>query len=385
MAKKEPNIFIKILQDLDIIQKDECESKKSLGHVVFMSIIIRFFQLFAYTIIFLLLSSHMMWTVKNFNSFNYNDSLFTKPYSNGKTHWLNAAAKKQQGGNPLLYKAAYNVGKAGVKTAIRNPNMSKNIAKGLGKEAFKDMTGSRTRSAGSSSGSSKGLEFPYDLLNGNEFGDWFSRTIAYNQSYKGGITKLVLEFLNKIMFKNDNEKTSIWNWFKTIPIWSVFIVNFLIFGLSFYTGFLSGNFGWWDTIVQTLGGEGMSKIFPNSYSSIFYNLPLVPYIFITTIATFLIIYNWFNFTWFILVKNYFTGEGAKNYFLKHFFQPLTLTVLAFCIALYVTFFAMFDKCVANPTAVKGVCGGFLAFEVLLFVLIIKDEWPNIKSYFLGKK
>jgi hypothetical protein len=368
MAKKEPNIFIKILQDLGIIQKEECESKKSLGNVVFMDIILRFLQIFAFTLIFLLLSSHMLWTLKNFNLFDYYENIHQKPYALSKSQWLPSPIEHlQSGGNPLLYSAANHVGKAAVKNAIKYPKMSS----------------SRTRSAGSSITSNKGLAFPYDLLNGNGFGDWFSRTVAFNQSTKGYNIKKILDFLNKMFFNQGKEKTSIWMWFKTIPIWGIFVMNIIISCSSFYTGFMSGNYLWWDTIVRTLGiHEGMANIFPNSEWSIFYILPIIPWIFITTIMIFLGIYNIFNFGYFILLKNYFTGNGeAKDFFVKHFFQPLTLTLLAFCIALYVTFFAMFNKCVDNPSAVKGVCGGFLAFEVLLFVLILKDEWPNIKAYF----
>ncbi len=137
--------------------KKTCEQKKGIGEVI-GDIVINFATITVSLLVFMFGGSSILSRIKNNTAWDFPSNLHSKPYSTGAKQWNNPPPP-QSGGNPLLAGAAL--------------SMAKEVAR-------KKREQQRSK-IGSGSRATSGLEFPYDLINGNEVGDWFSRTIAMTQ------------------------------------------------------------------------------------------------------------------------------------------------------------------------------------------------------------
>jgi hypothetical protein len=282
---------------------EECEEKKdTVG--VFGSIISSFTIMLVSIIIFILFGSSVLSRIKHYNEWNLPSNLHSKPYSTSAHQWKNPPPPEKQSGGMLP--------------------VASGVAYGLAKQAAEQKLKENRSKIGSGTRGTSGLEFPYDLINGNEVGDWFSRTIAVSMSKHNGWLKFGLDKLQQSMYPMDKKGMmgKVKKWGYLFVAWIILIASQFIWiyntTLSYITAWGPG----WSNMWL------FSEDYPNSY--IFHNIPFLTSITSSILTCFTSTYQYLTGFAFLAFSAYFTtGKKAFEYATEEFQSYFTFKGILF--------------------------------------------------------
>ena len=234
---------------------------------------------------------------------------------------------------------------------------AKSVAKEYGKHRYKQQ-----RSRVGSSRTSSGLEFPYDLINGNEVGDWFSRTVAMTMSKHNGWLKFGLDKAEQSMYPQDKKgfMGKIKKRGYLFVAWIILIASQLIWmyntTLSYITAWGPG----WSNMWL------FSEDYPNSF--IFHNIPFLTAITSSLLITITSTYQYLTGFAFLAFSAYFSKNNAFNYATDEFQSYFSFKGIVFSLLIITAIsigFNCWSECIENKDKAGadiigkislGICG-----------------------------
>tara|TARA_B100000674_G_C37939814_1_gene962058 strand:- start:288 stop:1355 length:1068 start_codon:yes stop_codon:yes gene_type:complete len=305
---------------------NECEEKRDIWGVI-QNTIKTFLEIVIFIFIFILFGSSILSKIKHYKEWDLPSNLHSKPYASSAKEWKNPPPSENQSGG------AVPIGLAGM------------AASKLAREAARNKMKQQRARVGSGSRSRNDLVFPYDLINGNEVGDWFSRTVAMTMSKHNGWLKFGLDKLNQTMYPQDNSKGFIGKlkkWIYLIIAWIVLIISQIVWmyntTLSYFTG--------WGPLWSNMWL--FSDIYPNSF--IFHNIPFLTAITSALLITITSTYQYLTGFAFLAFSAYFSSGNAFNYATDEFQSYFSFKGIVFSLLIITAIslgFNCWSDCIEN--------------------------------------
>ena len=189
------------------------------------------------------------------------------------------------------------------------------------------------------------LVFPYDLINGNEVGDWFSRTVAMTMSKHNGWLKFGLDKLNQTMYPQDNSKGFIGKlkkWIYLIIAWIDLIISQIVWMYNTTSSYFTG----WGPVWSNMWL--FSDIYPNSF--IFHNIPFLTSITSALLITITSTYQYLTGFAFLAFSAYFSSGNAFNYATDEFQSYFSFKGIVFSLLIITAIslgFNCWSDCIEN--------------------------------------
>tara|TARA_A100001015_G_scaffold279740_1_gene341210 strand:+ start:5806 stop:6915 length:1110 start_codon:yes stop_codon:yes gene_type:complete len=331
--------------------KETCEEKKGIGEVI-GDIGIYFVIITISLLVFMLGGSSILSRIKNNTAWDFPSNLHRKPYATSSQQWKNDYPP-QSGGNPLLAGAAMSMAKQAAKSKMQQQRAK---------------IGSGTRAT-------SGLEFPYDLINGNEVADWFSRTVAMTQSKHNGWFKWSLSNLNKQMYPRDTK-----SFMAPVKKWSYLVLAWMILICSQFIWMYNTTLSWFEAWGPAWSNMWLySETYPNSF--IFHNIPFLSLITGSLLITFTSLYQYISGFLFLVCSAFFTDGAPSHWAFSIFINYFSYKGILFTILLIIalsTGLSCWNECIerGSKNTANSLGIGILVSCAILGILVYRKEFAK---------